>query len=220
LQGVDGPGVLMQATGSVLQWAQEDEPTIWFDLIDLCDLSCPLPEEPPTEPIEGACENATFLTLAVKEMLDYEKKAKEDNLTLLALINAASFFYSTFFGPWWAELATGAVTGFVGLFQSDILDWYPYVTQTEYDKLKCMFFEAINTWGQWDRHSSTLVRDWIRNERDLYSPEDELYKFWEWAQDTPHVDGSAYALGYMAGLLAETETPVIDCSECESALPE
>lgn len=212
--GLDGPGVLMRSEGSTLQWAQEDQPNLWFDLIDLCDLSCEKPEQPP-EPLEGACLLATGLTLAVQELLDYEKKAKEENFTLLGILNALATVYAMFWGPWYAEVVTGLVSGAITLLQGDILEWYPSVGAEEYSELKCMFLDAINTWGDWNNHSSTLVRDWVRNRRDAFLPEEPEYKWWQWVQDTPHVDGVAYGLGFMAKAIVERDNPEVDCSECE-----
>lgn len=178
-QGVDGPGVLMQADGSMLQWAQEDAPTAWFDLIDLCELSCE-PDDVPTETIPtDACLNAIGITWAMENFLAYTNDTAEQTETFMDWWTAIMGAFVLLSGDALGDIAVGLIGTAYEIFQSDVPNWYPAVTQVQWDELKCYWYQAIVTEGGLNGHSKELVENWTNGKADEYLEED-LYEFWKW----------------------------------------
>lgn len=210
-EGPPGPGVIMRADGSTLQYAQEDAPEMWFDLIDLCDLTCG-PGEPPGT-FGEVCELATRVTFALKELLTYTNKAKEENDTWAGFLSAIYGFYFYITQSYIGDAAAAVLSSIYYSYRSDVPDWFPSVTQEQWDRLKCLAYDAINTWeGVWNEHTGTLLRDWCYNERDIYDDEQHLYKFWNWIGK--EIDLNPYSIGWMATIYDLDELGTIDCAEC------
>lgn len=209
IQGEPGPGPLMRAEGSILQWARDDAPENWADLIDLCELQCE-PTEPPIVGVD-TCELATRLQMAMKEVIDYEYKAKNEQQTYTGIFNAIYSVYAFLVGGKVGSWMVDIVDAVYALVRSDILDWYSTADETFWSDVKCLTKGAIEEWDdEWNEHSVILLRDWCAGRRDTFDEETNEYKLWDWLR--AKLD---FMRWHQLGIMADAQELVEwDCSDC------
>lgn len=209
--GEDGPGVIMRALGSELQWAQEDDPETWFDLIDICDLNCEEPDEPIVEIPEDACLNAIGIMWAFQNHLHYLWDAAEQTETFVEYWGATMGAFFTFVGSFAGGYALSLMLAAYETWKSDIPGWYGAVEQEQWDEFKCYWYDAIVTENGLNGNSKELVENWANGRADDYLNL-PLYNFWKWiAQTTEQIKVSG--LSIWIGQFGDTITGECDCGQ-------